>query len=436
MAYVHPFSQECTTSQLELFRIPSTVTAIESERYVHFKPSAALTSSNWIEFRIPGTEEFLDLSSIFLEVEVKVLKSDGTPLPTAVSADAQAPNLFEAIEPVNNLFSSLFQQVDLLLNNTLVTTATNLYHMRAYIDNLLYQSQEAKSTYMSSQFWFETAAERKAAIKRIYQGKTLKLIGPLHLDLAQQERLLLNLVDVSIRLNLTDSQMIFKILNQTGDRPKHSIINATLHVCRKKLFPDCEAGILTALGKETCKYFFNHTQMRHRILDAGSSTFFFDHLYPGTLPRRFIIGLMPVSAFNGSWTEDPFKFTSNTLIECRAYINSIQTPVPAIEMNMEDDDFARAYTLFFDAMYSHHPASKLSITRDQYKSHCTLFAWTLTPENDLEQSDTIGLIQRGHVRLDFRFNAALRSQLACVIYSHFPSVIQIDANREVMIESV
>lgn len=435
MSFIHPFSDECTSSQLEVFKIPSTVTAVEYERHFNYKPAAALTSSNWIEFRVPSTEEFVDLSAIYLDLEISITNSDGTALPKEAAA-AGATNLYNNIIPVNNFMSSLFQQIDLYLSNTLVTSATNLYHYRAYMDSLLYQSKQAKDTYMYTSMWNDSDAERKTAISRVYQGKTIKLSGPLHFDLAQQERLLLNFVDMVFRLNLSDPAFCFKIEGATTDRPKFSLIDATLHVAKKKLFADCEAGILTALQKTTAKYFFTHTQLRHRIIDSGSSTFYFDNIFPSTLPRRFVVGIVTAKAFNGDWKSDPFEFGHHSIVEVKAFVDSIQVPTPGIVLDVEEEDYARAYYLFFNSMYSLHPATQLSITPAQFKKNCMLFCWTLSTENDLENSDTIGLIRRGHVRIDFRFKKAVTEQLAAVIYAHFPQVMQIDSDRTVLLESV
>ena len=435
MAFIHPFSDECTSSQLEVFKIPTTVTAVENERYFNFKPAAALTSSNWIEFRVPSTEEFVDLSKLYLELEISVTLSDGSALPTAAAA-AGSSNLFENIIPTNYFMSSLFQQLDLYLSNTLVTSATNLYHYRSYLDTLFYQSKHSKDTYLYSSLWDDDESRRKERIKRVYSGKTFKLVGPLHFDLAQQERLLLNFVDMVFRLNLTDPSFCFTIGNATTDRPRFNIVDASLHVLKKKLFPDCEAGILTALQKTTAKYFFTHTQLRHRIIDSGSQSFYFDNIFPSTLPRRFIFGILPAKAFNGDWKSDPYAFKDNALVEIKAYVDSLQTPTPGIKLDMEEEDYARAYYLFFDSMYSLHPATQLSITPADFKKYCTFFCWTLSTENDLENTDTIGLIRRGHLRIDFRFKKATTEHLAAIIYSHFPQVMQIDADRNVLLESV
>lgn len=150
MSFIHPFSQEATSSELDVFKIPHTLTAIESEAYTHFKPVAPVSSGNWIEFRVQGNDHYPDLAQTLLELEVNIVHSDGTALPQAAAAGGAAENLFDKITPVNNFMSSLFQQVDVLLNGTLVTTASNLYHYRAYLDNLLYQSENARKTYLYS----------------------------------------------------------------------------------------------------------------------------------------------------------------------------------------------------------------------------------------------------------------------------------------------
>lgn len=435
MAFIHPFSDECTSSQLEIFKIPSTVTAVEYERHFNYKPAAALTSSSWIEFRIPSTEEFVDLSAIYLELELSVTLSDGAPLPTAAATGGQV-NLFEKIVPCNNFLSSLFQQLDVYLSNTLVTSATNLYHYRSYLDSLFYQSKHSKDTYMYTTLWDENPEVRKNRIKRVYSGKTIKLCGPLHFDLGQQERLLLNFVDIIFRLNLADPSFCFQVAGTSTDRPRFNLIDATLHVCKKKLFADAEAGILTALQKSSAKYFFTHTQLRHRIIDSGSTSFYFDNIFPSTLPRRFIVGIVTAKAFNGDWKSNPYEFKDHSLVEIRAFVDSIQEPTPGIRLDVEEDDFARAYYLFFNSMYSLHPGTQLSITPEQFKSHCTFFCWTLSTENDLDNSDTIGLIRRGHVRIDFRFKKETTEHLAAVIFAHFPQVLQIDSDRNVLLESV
>lgn len=419
-----------------MFKVPNTITAFDYEKYFHYKPAAALTSSSWIEFRIAGTEEMIDLSKMYIEIELKILQSDGSALPSAAAAAGAAANLYESIVPANYLLGALIQQLDVYLSNTLITTATNMYAYRAYLDTLLYNSEKSKKTYEYTSMYEDDKEKRKERIKRIYSGKSIKLVGPLHTDLGQQERLLISFVDIIIRLNLSDPSFCLQIEGGTTDRPKIQIVDTTLHVCKRKLFIDNEVSLLQTLETTTAKYFYNHTMLRHRIIDENVQQIYFDQLFPSSLPRRFVVGIVPAKAMNGDYKSDPFQFSSQNVSEIKAYIDSQQVPVPAITLDMSDDDFARAYFLFFQQMNSLEPTSLLSVTPAQYKSRSCFFAFTLSPENDLDDGEFVSLIRRGNCRLDISFKAPTTEHLALIIYSHFPSVLQIAADRTVLLESV
>ena len=76
---------------------------------------------------IPGTgDAYLDLANTYLLIRAKVVRGDGTDL----AADTQ-------VAPVNNWLHSLFSQVDVYINDTLVTPSSNTYPFRAYVETLL-----------------------------------------------------------------------------------------------------------------------------------------------------------------------------------------------------------------------------------------------------------------------------------------------------------
>ena len=70
MALVHPSSCSCGKSELELFSVPLTQTAIESFQWVEYRPITSLSDSSPIEFVITGSgEEYVDLSESYLQEE-------------------------------------------------------------------------------------------------------------------------------------------------------------------------------------------------------------------------------------------------------------------------------------------------------------------------------------------------------------------------------
>ena len=73
--------------------------------------------------------------------------------------------LADPVGPVNNWLHSLFSQVDVYLNGTLVTSSTNSYAYRAYIETLPSYSTIAKATQLTSQLWHKDTATRMDAVE-------------------------------------------------------------------------------------------------------------------------------------------------------------------------------------------------------------------------------------------------------------------------------
>ena len=119
MAFVHHESQECTKSELDLFTIPATQTSITKGQWIEYHPLSNITDTGPIEFNISGTgEEYLDLAKTQLFVKAKITKANG---------DNLDPNT--QVGPVNLFLHSLFSQVDVSLNERLISPSTNTIHI-------------------------------------------------------------------------------------------------------------------------------------------------------------------------------------------------------------------------------------------------------------------------------------------------------------------
>ena len=130
---VHPSSPESTTSQLDLFSVPPSQTSLEDGSFTEYHPVSVLTSTGPIEFTISAkNSNYIDLANSFIYVRASVTTSNGDDL--AKTAE---------IAPECNFLHTLWSQVDVYLNGSLITQSNNNYY-RAYIENLLSFGQEAK----------------------------------------------------------------------------------------------------------------------------------------------------------------------------------------------------------------------------------------------------------------------------------------------------
>lgn len=120
MSFLHQKSCECVKTELDLFSLPPTQTSIESGKWVQYKPISTLTDDAPIEFVVPGNgDEYTDLSQTMIQLTASIVKSNGT----AVTTDEEA----KTVGPVNNWLHSLFSQVDMFMNQKLVTPQNNTY---------------------------------------------------------------------------------------------------------------------------------------------------------------------------------------------------------------------------------------------------------------------------------------------------------------------
>ena len=148
MAFVHPQSCECVESKLDIFIVPPTQTSIERGSTVKYNPIASSADGTPTEFSITGGgQDYIDLSNTELYINVKVLRADNTPI-TAT----------DPVRPINLLLHSLFSEVDISLNDTLVTSSNNTYAYRAYLETLLSNEPSAKTSQLTSALYYKDVA--------------------------------------------------------------------------------------------------------------------------------------------------------------------------------------------------------------------------------------------------------------------------------------
>jgi len=160
MSFLHKQSYECTKSELDLFEVPPTQISFENARIIDYYPIANIENGP-IEFFISGSsDEYIDLSQTYLYVEAQITKHEAT------KTDATDV-------PVNLFLHSLFSQVDVSLNDTLVTSSVNTYPYRCIFETLLNYGSDAKDSHLSASLYLkdlatkmDKVADNTGAIKR------------------------------------------------------------------------------------------------------------------------------------------------------------------------------------------------------------------------------------------------------------------------------
>lgn len=425
---IHKDSVACAKSELDLFMVPPTQTAIEKGHFVEYHPLSNIRDGAPIEFLISGSGgEYADLSSSHLYVKVKIVQTDGTAIPDK-----------EPVAPTNLFLHSLFSQIDVSLNERVISSATNTYPYRAYIETLLNYGEDAKKTLLTCECFYKDEhlevvnplSDENPGLKKrcemTAKSRTLDLIGQLHCDIFQQNRLLLNLVDVKIKI--TRSKPAFCLVaSEKNVEYKVMIEHASLFIRKVKVSPGVSLGHAKALEKSTAKYPIERVLCKTYSVSKGSWSFMQDNVFLGVMPRRVIVTCLDNAAVNGQYDLNPFLFEHyNTNFLC-LYVDGQPVPGKALELDFDAGSYIRAYHRLFTGF---NEDKGIDITREEFAKGYTLFAFDLSA--DLCNGPHLSLQHQGNLRLEIKFSKALEKTISVLIYAEFENVIEITKSRHIL----
>ena len=256
---IHPSSAQSTTSQLDLFSVSLSQTSLDDGSFTEYHTVSVLTSTGPIEFTISAkNSNYSDLANTFAYVRASMTAADGTDLEVDVK-----------ISPECNFLLTIWSQLVVYLNGSLVTQYNNIYPYRAYIKNLLSFVPDAKSQ-LFAVLWYRNIAgqfdsrgdansgctTRKAVAA---QSNQIDMMGRLHVELSFQNHYLLN--GVEIRLRLIRSNDIFCVHGNAAEC-KVSLKKVVLFVHKVKSNSSIELAHTKALQLATAKYPLRHVEVK------------------------------------------------------------------------------------------------------------------------------------------------------------------------------
>lgn len=431
MSFLHSHSSECAKSELDLFRLPPTQTSIENGTSVHFKPLASLTDNAPIEFVIPGAgDEYIDLAHTMLAVRIKIK------LPTLSEGAAQIN-----VAPVNNTLHSLFSQIDVFLNQKLISPPSQAYAYRAYIETLLNYDTSAKNSHLTTGLWYKDTADKmdsltendgfkkRAAFTK--DGVEIDLLGHLHCDLFNQDRFLVN--GVELRVKLVRSKDTFCLMSDTTG-VKISITDATLLVRKVKISPTVLLAHSRALEKATVKYPLTRVDIRNVSIPKDMQSKTLDNLFLGQLPNRVIVGFVSNSAFNGTLTTNPYNFQHFFMNFLSLYVDGKQYPSRPLQPDFDSTkQYVSSYHTLFSGTGIHFQDEGNDISREDYPYGYCLTAFDLTPDLSAH-TDVWNVQKQGALRLEVQFSKPLTETINCIIYAELDNLLQVDQKRNVIVD--
>ena len=461
MSLIRDHSDECSTSPLEWFNVLPTQTAIEKSSDVEYQSLTALREGVAVEFYVPAAlGEYTDLHNTKLYLKCKIVRPNGTNL-----------NADNIVAPVNDLFNSLWSNVELFLNDRLISHSNNTHGYMSVISHLIHDSDEslhseramrliykdtpnqmnvtearlANSTQSIPGYDLRVAGDTFEVIPAdaivgnngLYQryvqtraSKPVEMLGRLRIDMCEQERYLPN--GVSMKLRFHRQRDAFMLMS--GENFKIELLDATLLVRRVRPSPGVLAGHADAILKMPAKFPVTRKEVKTISLARGLRGVKQDSLFLGQLPKRVVVCMVDGSAFAGAFAENPYNFKHYSMNHIQLFRDGEPVRSRTLRPNLAAGNYLNCYETLYSGLNNMDGEKATIIKRCDWDKGYSLCAFDLTP--DMDADDHYSLISHGNLRLDVEFAAPLPNTVDIIVYAEFDNVLEITADRNIQMDYV
>ena len=418
---------------------PQTIdSSVESIVYIDLKTQTKIDGSGPFTFQMDALPHFADVKNALLVVSAKITNADDTALAAAAT-----------VAPANNLLHTLFSKVNVTLGTAEVEYPHSLYAYRAYMENLLFTSNDVTDNRLEMEAFIMDEAGKMAIVdptagatnsalaKRrdlFSAGSINTMIGKLHCDLFRQDKYLLS--GVPMRVTLHRNPDGFCLMKSAGDY-KLTITDMTLKIPLVKLSEAMRQSLETVLVKSPAIYPITRTIMQTHMIPTGTTSFNIPGLFRGNLPHTIILGMVPNANRRDDLGKNPFDFADNQLTKLVCYKNS--EPVGynnGLQMDFEvgHRKFTEGYFNLINGLGKYN--SGLRVTPYGFRAGYAFFPFKIAVPvtADGQESDVnTSILNQGVLDVHMTFGVQTAANIDVIVYAQYNSQITIDNAREVRV---
>lgn len=437
MSLIHPNTIVGTKSELDLFSLPITQTVINDTSIVEYRTSSTVTDRGPYEFILPAEGgSYTNTAEIEVYVKAKITQENGDNLP---------PNA--PVAPANNFIHSLFSQIDVSLNKTKVSCSTTNYAYKAYQEKLLnHDINSMKSQLRCPLFIRDTAGQMNnitpqeigagaynTGLRKRYNisalSREFEMIDRLHIDIGTSDKLLLNSVEMVIKMYRNSDA--FCLMSANDARFKVHIIDISISVPRVTVAPPVQLAHFKVLeSNKNAMYHVTRNRTKTLTLLPGKRSHTIDNIFHEFIPRRVTFAMIGDGNHVGTRDLNPFDFQHYGLKEFKVYIdNKILSPTP-LKFDFQNQNYIRAYSALFSGVNRRYKDTGLSITYEDFANG--YFCIPIDTSPDFSSSDNhLSLIKEGNFKIELDFVNPLANAVTLLLFYESDDLIEITKNREV-----
>lgn len=422
----------CVPSELDIFSRSKIQNAILGHQVIGLKTVNSVTHPlSTLEFFHSGANDYYrDLSHVYLRLKVCLKGEDGNNL--IVDND---------VGVVNNLLYSLFQTMEVFLNEKCVCRLDH-FGYKSYIETLLGYSQEAAQTHLtSSMFSLDTPAHVTAATadnlgfttrkNLLATSKVCELYGQLKCGLFNQHLLLPQGLDLRIKLTFAP-ESFYMWSNDPANIARLHVVDSTLYVKQVLINPGVLLAHAKILAQTNALFPMKNIEMKAFTVAPGARNISLNNICQGRLPSFLCFTIIDNANFNGHYEKNPFALVHKSITNVSIFVNSDEHRIGPMEFHSNSPYYTYAYHSLFAALGLDGKTRTHMVTPAMFSHGTFLICKDLTPDGSGNISHT-SLASNGVVRLEATFAREIDVAVTCLLLLEYDCVLELDHSRNVYI---
>ena len=324
--------------------------------------------------------------------------------------------------------------MDIILGGKLISSATNTYADRSILEVLLnYEKEVAESQLGFGLFCKDTAGQMEemdisadpvlntglgTSSGQTKTSKTVELQRRIHSDSFNQEKLILNGGDLTVKLHHHKPEFCLLSVD-IAPAYKVIIVEAILYVKKIELTPSVFNAINTVLNDKNAQYAITRTTPKVFTVPRGQQSQQTDNAFLSEIAKRITVCMMDNNSYNGNYKKNPFNFKHFNLTQIGISVNGEEVSFKPLKLNFDEKLFVTAYNTLFSGTGKLHGNSGSIIKREDDSEGYMIIIADLTP---FEIGDNFDLKAEGTLSIDLVFKSPLAATINVLVYGLYREI--------------
>ena len=361
------------------------------------------------------------------------------------------PNYLQSVYPIDAIFHTMWNGMDVSMNQQLVSTTNGMYSYKAYIESVLNNSGATKKFQLGAIGFTgnengiedrdDTDVESNPFLVAncVKERKTLLPLNTRHnlfgypaSDLWGINAAIVHGVEISIKLY--PNKDAFRLMTYPkGVEAELILHDITLKVCKKTMDPKIVIAHNHAMEKvNDATYPYIRSEVRAFNVPKGSLSATIENPYQSNIPVRFIMAMVRADARNGLFTANPINFQHFNIATAGFYINGEPTPKRPYVLNPKNNQYLEPMIELYSILGKMGEDKDIGLSREEFLEGCFLIPFDVQPT----ASGKLNYLAKrtgGHCKLELTFHEELPTNVSIITYAIFPAMLDIDLARNVKV---